>query len=145
MVRHPLEVLRRLRSIALDQARRALADRLREEAAAAEQSATIAATIARETAVHAGEPVEHRTVETYAAWLGRAQVAQREAEAARWACVAATVEARGSLNDARAGTRALEAAVAQMLEVQADAAARLEQQAVDEAAAGCKRPERWSG
>ena len=145
MARRPLQVLLRLRGIALDQARRALADRLREEAVAAERSAAIAATIAREAALQAGEPVEHRTVETYAAWLGPAQVAQREAEAATRACAAATAEARASLNTARAETRALEAALAHVQEVREAVALRLEQQAVDEAAAGCTRPERWSG
>jgi flagellar export protein FliJ len=140
MARHPLQVLLRVRGIALDAARRALADRLREEAAAAEQCAGIAATIARETAVQVSQPTERRTLETYAAWLGRAHDARREAQAATLACTAATAEARMSLNEARAGTRALEAVLAHVQEVHDAAAARLEQRTVDEAAARCKRP-----
>jgi hypothetical protein len=145
MARDPLPVLLRLRNIALDAARRALADRLREESAAAERSAGIAATIARETAVQAGQPVERGTGEAYVAWLRSARGAQREAEAASRACTAATAEARGSLNEARTGSRALEAALARAQHAARGAAARLEQQAVDEAAAGRKRPQRWSG
>ncbi|HEY3847496.1 MAG TPA: hypothetical protein VGL95_10315 [Acetobacteraceae bacterium] len=142
MARDPLQVLLRLRGIALDAARRALADRLREEAAAAARSAGIAATIARETAVQASQPVERRAVESYAAWLERTHAAQRDAQAATCACAAATAEARTSLNEARAGTRALEAAVARAQDASREAVARLEQQAIDEAAAGCGRPER---
>lgn len=145
MARDPLQVLLRLRGIALDTARRTLADRLREEAAAAERAASIAATIVCEAAAQAGQAAETRSVESYAAWLGRTQVAQREAQAATRACAAATADARASLNAARTGTRALEAALDRAREARRDAAARLEQQAVDEAAAGCARPERWSG
>jgi hypothetical protein len=142
VARDPLQVLLRLRGIALDTARRALADRLREEAAAAARSAGIAATIARETAVQASQPVERRGLEFYAVWLERTHAAQREAQAATGACVAATAEARVSLNEARAGTRALEAALAQARNSSREAAERLEQQAIDEAAAGCGRPDR---
>ncbi|HEY3849020.1 MAG TPA: hypothetical protein VGL95_18100, partial [Acetobacteraceae bacterium] len=121
---------------------RSLADRLREEAAAAARSAGIAATIARETAVHASQPVERRAVESYAAWLERMFAAQREAQAATRVCAAATAEARASLNEARAGTRALEAALAEARDASREAAGRLEQQAIDEAAAACGRPDR---
>jgi hypothetical protein len=142
VARDPLRVLLRLRDITLDKARRALADRLREETAAAEQCAAIAASISRETEVQLSQPAERRAVESYAAWLGSALGAQREAQSAARACAAATAEARGSLNEARAGTRALEAVLAEAREASRDAAARLEQRAIDEAAAECKRPER---
>ncbi len=145
MARDPLPVLLRVRGIALDAARRALADRIRAETQAAERCAGIAATIARETTVQMSQPAERRTVESYAAWLGRTRAAQREAEAATRACAAATAEARASLNQARAEARALEAALARVEDASREAAARLEQQAVDEAAAGCKRPEQCSG
>ena len=145
MARDPLQVLLRLRGIGLGAARRELAQRLRDETVAAARSAGIATTIALESEVQLSQPVERRTVESYAAWLGRALDAQREANAATRACAATSTEARSSLNQARAATRALEAALAQAREVRESAAARLEQQAVDEAAAGCKRPERWSG
>jgi ABC-type branched-subunit amino acid transport system ATPase component len=145
MARDPLPVLLRLRNIALDAARRALADRLREESAAAERSAGIAATIARETVVQASQPVERRTGESYVAWLRSTRVAQREAEAAARACGEATAQARVSLNEARTESRALEAALERAADAARSVAARLEQYAVDEAAAGCKRPERWSG
>jgi hypothetical protein len=141
VARDPLQVLLRLRGIALDTARRALAERLREEAAAAARSAGIAATIARETVVQASQPVERRGLESYAIWLERTHATQREAQAATRACAAATAGARVSLSDARAGTRALEAALAQARDSRRQAAARLEQQAIDEAAAGCGRPD----
>ena len=145
MARHPVQVLLRLRGIALDEARRTLADCLRQETAAVERSAGIAATIARETEVQLSQPAEQGMGDSYAAWLGRAQVAKREAHTATLACAEATAEARGSLNQARAGARALEAALAQVRQAREDMAARVEQQAVDEAAATCTRPERWSG
>ena len=144
MARQPLQVLLRLRGIALDQARRELADRLREETAAAERCASIAATIARETELQGSQPAEG-TSDSYAAWLTGAHIVQREAAAANCSCIAATAEARASLNAARADTRALEAALERVQQVREGTALRLEQRAVDEAAAGCKRPERWSG
>lgn len=145
MARDPLQVLLRLRGIGLDAARRALADRLREEAAAAARCAGIEAMIAREAHVQLSQPVEGRTAGSYVAWLTLAQGVRREAQAATRTCAAATAETRASLNEARAGTRALEAALEHVQEERRIAGARLEQQAVDEAAAGCERPERWSG
>ena len=145
MARDPLQVLLRLRGIGLDAARRALAERLRAEAAAAEQCAGIEAGIAAETAAQRNQPPERRTLDAYAAWLGNARGAQRAAQAATRACEAATAAARASLHEARAGTRALEAALTQAQELREGAAARQEQQAVDEAAALCPRAERWSG
>jgi hypothetical protein len=145
VAREPLQVLLRLRGIALDAARRSLADRLREEAAATDRCAAIAATIARETEVRLSQPAERPDVECYAAWLERTQIVQREAQAASRHCAAAAAEARASLNEARAGSRALEAAMARVQNAQRDAAAKLEQEAIDEAAAGCVRPGRWSG
>jgi len=145
VARDPMQVLLRLRGIALDAARRALADRLREEMAAVAQCAGVAAAIAHEAEVHLGQPVASRMAESYAAWLARAHVQRRDAQAAAQTCATATAEARVSLNEARAGSRALEAVLAQIQDTRRSAAARLEQQAVDEAAAACKRPERWSG
>jgi hypothetical protein len=135
-----LQVLLRLRGIALDAARRSLADRLRDEAAAAERSMAIAAAIEHETELQRRQPAE-RTVDSYAAWLGREQGKHQEAQAASRACTAATAEARVSLNESRAEVRALEVALARLREAREGAAARLEQLAVDEAAARCKRPE----
>ena len=145
MARDPLQVLLRLRGISLDAARRALADRLREETAAAARCAGIEATIAHETQVQLSQPMESRAAGSYAAWLARALGERRDAQAASRTCATATAEARVSLNEARAETRALEAALEHVGDTRRIAAARLEQQAVDEAAAGCKRPERWSG
>ncbi len=145
MARHPLQTLLRVRGIALDAARRALADRLQEELAAADRCSAISATIAREAALQVSLPVQRGTTKSYVAWLERTQLAHRDAEATVRARVAATVEARASLNEERTGVRALEAVLEQIQAVARDTAARVEQAAVDEAAAGCKRPERWSG
>ena len=139
-------MLLRLRGITLDAARRALADRLREEAAAADRAADVAGTIARETAAQAGQPDFGATSDNYAAWLARTQDARREArQAATEPATAATAGHALPLTDERAaGPRAGGGAGARAGGAP-DAAARLEQQAVDEAAAGCKRPQRWSG
>jgi hypothetical protein len=145
VARDPLQVLLRLRGIGLDAARRALADRLRDEAAAAARCAGIEASIVHETQVHLSQPMESRTVGSYAAWLAHAQADHRDAQAASRTSAAATAEARVSLNEVRVETRALEATLEHAQEVRRIAAMRQEQQAIDEAAARCKRPERWSG
>ena len=111
MARNPLQVLLRVRGIALDEARRALADRLREETAAAERSAAIAATVARENLLQGSQPAEGGTLDSHAAWLARTLGAQRDAAAALRACVAASAAARALLNEARAAARALEMVV----------------------------------
>jgi hypothetical protein len=139
VARDPLQVLLRLRGIGLDAARRALGDRLREEDLAVARHAGIAASIVRETNVQLGLPVERRTDDSFVAWLGRTQPVLREAQAASDACAVATGEARVALNEARAGKRALEAAVEHGREVAREGAERLEQQLVDEAAAASKR------
>jgi hypothetical protein len=141
MARDPLQVLARLRDIALDQARRALADRLREEAAAEARSDGIAATIVREARLQERQALENRTVDAYASWAGRMRDVQHEAQATVQACGVATGEARTSLSEARAGTRAIEAAMARARDVRQAAAARREQQALDEAAAWRRRTE----
>jgi flagellar biosynthesis chaperone FliJ len=139
MARDPLQVLARLRGISLDQARRALADRLREEAAAEARRDGIAATIVREAQMQERQAVESRTVDAYAAWVGRMRDAQHDAQTVVQACTAATGEARTSLSEARAGTRVLEAAMARTRETRRAAAVRREQEALDEAAAWNKR------
>jgi len=145
VARNPLQVLLRVRGIALDEARRALADRLREETAAAEHCAAIAATVARENLLQGSQPAEGGTLDSHAAWLARTLGAQRDAAAALRACVAASAAARALLNEARAAARALEAALEHVQDASRAAAARVEQAAVDEAAAGCKRVGGWSG
>ena len=145
MARDPLQVLLRLRGITLDQARRDLADRLREESAAAERCADIAAMIVREATAQMNQPPEGRTVESYAAWLGRTRIVQQQAQAASQACVAATAEAQLSLNEARAAKRVLEAEQEHARDVAQDAAMRREQQVLDEVATGRARPAQWSG
>lgn len=145
MARDPLPVLLRLRGIGLDAASRALADRLREEATAAARCAGIEAMIVRETAVQLSQAEEARTADSYAAWLGHAQTVRHAAREAVRTSLAATAEARAALNEARAATRTLEAALARVQDARRSATARLEQRAVDEAAAACGRPERWSG
>ena len=134
MARDPLQVLLRLRGIALDQARRTLADRLRDEAAAAERSAGIAAAIVQEAGVQHALPADGRTMDGYAAWLARTQAAQRQAQTAAHACAAATADARASLSEARGDTRALEVALEHARDVRRAAAARQEQMTLDEVA-----------
>ena len=98
------------------------------------------------TALQGSQPAEGRTLRFLCRMVwDRTLGAQREAAAATQACVAATAEARALLNEARAGARALEAALEHVQDASRAAAARVEQQAVDEAAAGCKRVGGWSG
>ena len=158
MGRDPLQVLRRLRGITLDAARRALADRLGEETAAASRAADVAGTIARETAAQGGQPDFGATSDNYAAWLARMQDERRAARQTERAATEAVGRARTAVTEERAAARALEAALAHALESRRTAEARQEQRALDEAAAlsgarsghRCGRPRgrpwgRWSG
>ncbi|MFT8245879.1 hypothetical protein [Roseomonas sp. BN140053] len=127
MSRDPLLVLKRLRAMEVDAARRALAEQLGTLAAAAAHTASLREALQRETQVAA--PLD------LAAWLPRA-LAERAAAARAEAQAAAAAEAaRDALAQARAAERAAERLVEKR-----DAAARLrlnrrDRAALDEAAA----------
>jgi flagellar export protein FliJ len=118
MKQDPLESLLRLREVAVDEARRGLADCLRIESDAAAAVASIEAAIERETEAASSLAAGDNEVETFAAWLRRIRPKQQAARAAEEAAEAATAETRAVLGAARAAVRAVE----QMLENKAKAA-----------------------
>ena len=118
MTHDPLEALLRLRRVAVDEARRGLAECLRIESEAAAAVAAIEAAIERETEVATSLAAGDAEVEAFAAWLRRIRPKQRAAHAAEDEAEAATVRARALLGAARAAVRAVE----EMLEKHAAAA-----------------------
>lgn len=134
MTRDPLETLLRLRRLAVDQARRGLADCLRIESEAAHAVAEIEAAIEHETEVAANLASDDAEVEAFAAWLRRIRPKQHAAHAAEAEAELATAQGRAFLAAARAGVRAAE----EMLEEHAAAireeAEHKAQRDIDEAA-----------
>jgi flagellar export protein FliJ len=119
MTRDPLETLLRLRRLAVDQARRGLADCLCVESEAAQAVAEIEAAIGHETDVATNLASDDADVEAFAAWLRRIRPKQHAAHAAEAQAEVATAQGRAVLAAARAAVRAAE----QMLE-EYEAAAR---------------------
>jgi hypothetical protein len=101
MKRDPLESLVRLRRLAADEARRGLADCLRDEEAAAHAVAAIEADIERETEAAANLATSDAEVEAFAAWLRRIRPIQYAAHVAVDRTEAETVRARAVLAAAR--------------------------------------------
>ena len=112
MTHDPLETLLLLRRLAVDEARRGLADCLRVESEAAHAVAEIEAAIGHETDVAANLASDDAEVEAFAAWLRRIRPKQHAAQAAEAQAEAATVHGRAVLAATRAAVRAAE----QMLE-----------------------------
>jgi flagellar export protein FliJ len=134
MMHDPLEALLRLRRLAVDEARRGLAECLRVESEAASAVAAIEAAVHCETEVAASLSAGDAEVEAFAAWLRRIRPKQRAAHAAEEEAETATVSARAVLGAARAAVRAAE----EMLEKHAAAvhaeAERRAQGEIDEVA-----------
>lgn len=104
----PLGVLLRVRQMAVDQARRALAESLARETAASASCEDIERSIAREMAAACNVAGDDGVAESFAAWLRTILPAQTAAEAARANAASATEEARAVLAATRAGVRAVE-------------------------------------
>ena len=100
----PLATLRRLRHVRRDQARRALAEALNAEAAAAEQATRCRMAIACESAVPAPPGA-------FAAWLPLALAAQQKAAAEVELCAENTGTARQMLAEASAAAEAVATAL----------------------------------
>jgi hypothetical protein len=101
-----LPILARLRRLAADQARRALAAALAEErSAAALESAALAAL--RREAQFAPADATHPLAGCFSAWLPAGQSAVHGASAIKNAAVARVGDARGLLGQARAAERAV--------------------------------------
>jgi flagellar export protein FliJ len=134
MMHGPLEALLRLRRMAADEARRALAECLRAESEAAAAVAAIETAIDREAEAATSLSVGDAEVEAFAAWLRRIRPKQQAALAAEEAAETATAQARMVLGAARAGVRAAEEMLEKHAAVEQAAAERRAQNEIDEAA-----------
>jgi flagellar export protein FliJ len=134
MTHDPLEALLRLRRMAVDEARRGLAECLRQEADAATALDAIEASIARETAAAGGLAADDADVEAFARWLRRMLPEQHAAQAAEEDAEAATARARAVLAAARAAVRAAETMLEQHAATARANAQRGAQAEIDEAA-----------
>jgi flagellar export protein FliJ len=140
MIHDPLETLLRLRCLAVDQARRGLADCLRVESQAAQAVAAIEAAIMHETDVATNLASGDAEVEAFAAWLRRIRPEQLAAHAAEAQAEAATAQARAILAAARAAVRAAEAMLEQHAAARLKEAEHKAQREIDEAALRCSKP-----
>jgi flagellar export protein FliJ len=129
----PLQILLRLRRLAMDQARRGLADCLRSEAEASQAVHEIAAAIDRETNTVCETVGDDRMVDNYAAWLRRARIEQGNAANALLTAEAHTQEARAVLTVGRAAVETVEALIARREAERTVVAERQEQNVLDEA------------
>ena len=134
MTQDPLESLLRLRRLAVDEARRGLADCLRAESQAAEALAALEAAIERETDVAADLNAGDAEVEAFAAWLRRMRPKQQAAHAAEAEAEAATAQGRAILAAARAAVSAVEDMLAEHTAERKAEAQRQAQREIDEAA-----------
>jgi flagellar export protein FliJ len=130
----PLESLLRLRRLAVDEARRGLADCLRVESQAAQSVAAIEAAIAHETDVATDLASGDAEVEAFAAWLRRIRPKQLAAHAAEAEAAAATTQGRAVLAAARAAVRAVEEMLEQHAAARLEEAEHQAQREIDEAA-----------
>lgn len=104
----PLPVVARLRHLAVDEARRALAECVTVEAGAAGSVRLLDTAIAAE-ADAAGDPAgDDRMVEAFAGWLRRIGVERRTAVSALEAAELRSTEARAVLIACRAAARAID-------------------------------------
>ncbi len=135
MPNDPLDVLLRLRRLAIDQARGALAECLRAETLASERCQEIGREIAGEMALASAVTADDRAVEAFANWLRQTLPIQAAAEAALLTAETQTREARLVLAASRAGVRAVETMVERKETELRLQAGRAEQLLLDEAAA----------
>jgi flagellar export protein FliJ len=132
MTRDPLESLVRLRRLAVDQARRGLADCLRIEEETMHAVAIIEAAIQRETEAASDLAADDADVEAFAAWLRRIRPKQHAAHLAE--AEAETAQARVVLAAARTAMEAAEEMLAKHDAARQAEAERQEQHALDEVA-----------
>jgi|GEM_PF-1941729 len=130
----PLPVVHRLRRLAADEARRALADCLTAEAEAADALRTLDAEIAAETDAASDPDQDDRPVEDFAVWLRRISVDRAAAAAALSVAETRSAEARAVLAASRTAERALEILMEQQAAERRAAAERRDQAALDEIA-----------
>jgi flagellar export protein FliJ len=134
MTPDPLESLLRLRRLAVDEARRGLADCLRIESQAAQSVAAIEVAIEHETEVATNLASDDAEVEVFAAWLRRIRPKQHAAHAAEAQAEASTAQGRAVLAAARAAVRAVEEMLEKHTADRMKEAERKAQREIDEAA-----------
>lgn len=133
MARDPLSTLLRVRRVALDEARRALADCLDAEAAAAEALTRAEAEILRERAAAASLDADDAAVEAFAGWLRLARGRAEQARLAHERVTAETARARAIVALARGSFEAAQTALDQKADDEREAWQRREQLSLDEA------------
>lgn len=129
----PLHTVARLRNLAVDEAKRALADCVTAEATAAAVLRRLDSAIAAETDAASDPAGGDQAVADFAAWLRRISADQTAAAAVLAAAETRSTEARAVLAASRAGARALDALLARRDTERRLAADRREQAALDEA------------
>jgi flagellar biosynthesis chaperone FliJ len=130
----PLRVLARVRRLALDEARRRLADCLAAEDAAATALAAIDAEIGREREAAMSLAADDAAVESFAVWLPEARRRADQAEAVLARASAETHLARAAVSATRGAYEAVEHALQRRAEVQRSIRTQAEQRALDEVA-----------
>jgi hypothetical protein len=106
MARDPLESVLRIRRMAIDDARRALARNLQEEEIARRRAEAAEALIYREGEIAADLSVGDGAVEAYAAWLPTGRALLQVARIAHEQCSSDVAIARATLTIARAASEA---------------------------------------
>jgi flagellar export protein FliJ len=135
-----LQTLLRLRRLAVDKARRGLADCLRQETVAEEKMRDLAAEIDRETDAVCRSAGDDRMVENFALWLRRARVEQDAAAGALLTAQTHMLEARAVLTAGREAVEVVESLIAQRDADRNATLLRQEQAILDEAGQGRGRP-----
>lgn len=131
----PLPVVSRLRRLAVDEAKRAMADCLRAETLASQALSTLDAAIAAETDAASEPSGDDRNVEDFALWLRRIARDRAAAAAALHGAETRSAEARAVLAASRAAARAMEEMLAGREVLRQAAAEHREQAALDETGA----------
>jgi flagellar export protein FliJ len=128
----PLPVVARLRALAVDEARRALAENVTAEANAAEALRLVDTVIAAETEAAGDLSGDDQSVEDFAGWLRRIRVERRAAAAALESAELRSTEARAALAASRSAARAMEELLLRRDADWRSAAERREQAVLDE-------------
>ena len=127
-----LDVVARLRKLAVDEARRDLADRLATEARADEADRTAQANLQREHTAAATLGAEDALIEAFATWLPKGLAARDTARDASLRAQEATEEGRAAVTAARASAEAVEQMLAQFAAERLAELNRREQAVLDE-------------
>jgi putative NADH-flavin reductase len=132
MARDPLLTLARLRRLAVDEARRALAARLEDEADADRAAAHLQESIARETEAASHLSGGDAVVEAFGRWLAGARRQLAAARAVQERARVDVVRARASLGAARAGAAAVDEQIARDAAERTAQETQRDQQALDD-------------